>query len=85
MFDQDLEMKECVKSSTLYTARKTWEVRIHMLDVVGNYPGQRKYEESKWMCRGCNLNVKEVDLGNEKELVEFFTRLVERRKQQKWN
>ena len=44
-----------------------------MLDVVRNYPGQRKYEESKWRCRGCNLNVKEVDLGNEKELVEFFT------------
>ena len=102
MFYQDLEMKEYVKSSTLYTARKTWEVRSHMLDVAGNYPGQRKYEESNWRCQACNLNVKEdqehlarceghkdlrgeADLSNEKELVDFFSRVMERRKQQKWN
>ena len=102
MFYQDLEMKEYVKSSTLYTARKTWEVRSHMLDVAGNYPGQRKYAESNWMCQGCDLNVKEdqehlarcegykdlrgeADLGNEKELVNFFSRVMERRKEQKWN
>ena len=102
MFYQDLEMKEYVKTGTLYSTRKTWEVRSHMLDVAGNYPGQRKYEGSKWRCQACNLEVKEdqehltvcegyedlrgeADLGNEKELVEFFTKVMGRRKENKWD
>ena len=59
MYYEDLEMKEYVKSGTLYSARKTWEVRSHMLDIAGNYPGQRKYEESNWRCQACNQEVKE--------------------------
>ena len=48
MYFQNLEMKEYVKKGTLYTARKTWEVRSHMLDLAGNYPGHKKYEQSDW-------------------------------------
>ena len=98
MFYEDLEMKEYVKSGTLYSARKTWEVRSHMLDIAGNYPGQRKYEESNWRCQACDLNVKEdqehlatcegyedlrgdADLGDEKQLVDFFARVMDRRKE----
>ena len=73
-----------------------------MLDVAGNYPGQRKYEGSKWRCQACNLEVKEdqehltvcegyedlrgdADLGNETELVEFFSKVMGRRKENKWD
>ena len=60
MVNQNLEMKEYVKKGTLYSARKTWEVRSHMLDVAGNYPGNNKYNKaSRWMCQACDLEVKE--------------------------
>ena len=52
-------MKEYVKKGTLYTARKTWEVRSHMLDLAGNYPGHKKYEQSDWKCQACNQQVRE--------------------------
>ena len=102
MFYEDLEMKEYVKSGTLYSARKTWEVRSYMMDVAGNYPGHKKYKATMWRCQACDLEVKEnqehltvcegyedlrgdADLGNEKELVEFFNRVMGRRKEKEWN
>ena len=102
MFYQNLEIKEYGKSGTLFTARKTWEVRSHMLDVAGNYPGHRKYKHSNWRCQACNQEVKEdqehliicegyqelredADLGNEQELVEFFGRVMAKRKEMKWD
>ena len=59
MYNQDLEMKDYVKKGTLYSARKTWEVRSNMLDVAGNYPGHNKYKDSMWRCQACHLEVKE--------------------------
>ena len=59
MVNQNLEIKEYVRKGTLYSARKTWEVRSHMLDVAGNYPGVNKYKASGWMCQACNLEVRE--------------------------
>ena len=102
MVNQNLEMKEYVKKGTLYSARKTWEVRSHMLDVAGNYPGNNKYKASRWMCQACDLEVKEdqehltrcrgyedlrgdADLNMENELVDFFTRVMERRRENKWD
>ena len=40
MSQQGLEMKEYVKTGTLYSARKTWQVRSSMLDQAGNFPNQ---------------------------------------------
>ena len=37
LYHQNLEMKDYVKAGTLYSARKTWQVRSYMLDVAGNY------------------------------------------------
>ena len=102
MINQNLELNEYVKKGTLYSARKTWEVRCHMLDVAANYPGANKYKASGWMCKACNLKVKEdqehltvcrgyedlrldADLNRENELVDFFTRVMERRKENKWD
>ena len=51
MVNQNLEMKEYVKKGTLYSARKTWEVRSHMLDVAGN----NKYKASRWMCQASEV------------------------------
>ena len=102
MYSQDLEMKDYVREGTLYSARKTWEVRSHMLDVAGNYPGHNKYKNSMWKCQACDLEVKEdqehltkcegyedlradADLGHESELVDFFSRVMERRKENNWN
>ena len=73
-----------------------------MLDVAANYPGANKYKASGWMCKACNLKVKEdqehltvcrgyedlrldADLNRENELVDFFTRVMERRKENKWD
>ena len=59
MYFQNLEMKEYVKKGTLYTTRRTWEVRSHMLDLAGNYPGHKKYEQSDWKCQACDQQVRE--------------------------
>ena len=100
MYNQNLELKQYVKSGTLYSARKTWEVRSYMLDVAGNYAGLKKYEN--WECQACTQKVREdqdhltkcagyedlradADLGNEPELVEFFARVMDRRKEMKWD
>ena len=57
MVNQNL--KEFVRNGTLFSARRTWEIRSHMLDVAGNYPGHSKYKASLWLCQACNLEVKE--------------------------
>ena len=46
MSKQNLEMKEYVKTGTLYTARQTWRVRSSMLDLGGNYPNLAKYRKT---------------------------------------
>ena len=76
MVNQNLEMKEYVKKGTLYSARKTWEVRSHMLD---------QDQEHLTTCEGYKDLRDEADLNVEKELVEFFTRVMERRKDNKWD
>ena len=42
MVNQNLDLKEYVKNGTLFSARRTWEIRSHMLDAAGNYPGHSK-------------------------------------------
>ena len=59
MFHHNLGLKDHVKKGVLFSRRKTWEVRSHMLDVAGNFPGHRKYEPSNWRCQACNQEVKE--------------------------
>ena len=59
MSRQNLEMKEYVKTSTLYSARQTWRVRSSMLDLGGNYPNQAKYRKSMAKCQACNLQERE--------------------------
>ena len=102
MFYQNLGLKDYVKRGTLFSTRKTWEVRSHMLDVAGNYPGHRKYEPSNWMCQACGGVVREdqehltqckgyedlrgdTDLENQEELVKFFSRVMDRRKEKNWD
>ena len=48
-----------MKNGTLFSARSTWEIKSHMLDVAGNYPGHSEYKASSWLCQACNLEVKE--------------------------
>ena len=59
MYQDNLDMKEYVKTCDLYTARTTWEVRSHMLRVAGNYPGHNKYAATGWRCQACALEVRE--------------------------
>ena len=64
------------------------------LDVAGNFPGHRKYERSNWMCYhvGGHLTQCEAykdlrgdhDLENQQELVEFFMKVMNRRKEKNW-
>ena len=59
MYYDNLEMKDYVRTGSLYTARATWEVRSHMLRVAGNYPGHMKYAATGWRCQACALEVRE--------------------------
>ena len=45
-------MKDYVKTGTLYSARKTWQVRRYMLDVAGNYRNYGKYKDTSLKCQG---------------------------------
>ena len=102
MSKENLEMKEYVKTGTLYTARETWRVRSRMLDLGGNYPNMAKYRKTMAKCQACNLQEREdqahvakcdayqdlregSDLGNETELVEYFSRVMKRRKENGWD
>ena len=55
--DQVEELRDL--PGTLYSARRTWEVRSHMLDVAGNYPSHNKYKKSSWKCQACDGDVRE--------------------------
>ena len=52
-------LKEYVKCGSLYSVRSTWEVRSYMLHVAGNYSHFQKYAGTGWLCRACNLQVRE--------------------------
>ena len=43
MRKSDISLKDYMRTGTLYSVRKTWEVRSYMLHAAGNYPGHRKY------------------------------------------
>ena len=42
MYQDGLDMKEYVKNGTLYSARRTWQVRSNMLDLASNFPNHSK-------------------------------------------
>ena len=101
MYQDGLDMKEYVKNGTLYSARRTWQVRSNMLDLAGNFPNHSKYKESMGRCKACDLQVREdqehvtecvgyqdlrtdADLEQEPELVNFFSKVMERRQRNGW-
>ena len=43
MVHQNLDLKDYVRNGSLFSARKTWQVRCFMLDVAGNFPNHSKY------------------------------------------
>ena len=50
MVNQNLlkvELEDHVKNGTLFSARRTWQIRSHKLDLAGNYPGHSEYETSR--------------------------------------
>ena len=59
MRKSDCSLKDYMKTGTLYSARKTWEVRSYMLRVAGNYPGHKKYLATGWQCQACMQQVRE--------------------------
>ena len=54
-----VSLKEYMKKGTLYSVRKTWEVRSYMLRVAGNYPGHLRYLGTGWQCQACLEQVRE--------------------------
>ena len=59
MVNENCKLKDYVKSGTLFSVRKMWEVWSYMLRVAGNYPKHRKYERTSWLCQACDLRVRE--------------------------
>ena len=55
----DCSLKEYMRTGTLYSARRTWEVRSYMLRVAGNYPGHKRYIATGWQCQACMGMVRE--------------------------
>ena len=101
MVHQNLDLKDYVRNGSLFSARKTWQVRCFMLDVAGNYPKHSKYKEMDWKCQACMLEVREdqehllvcdgyaylrenLDLRMEHEMVGFYQRVMDRRRERKW-
>ena len=96
------EKNEGRDSDELVRKEKRKFVRDNVLDLAGNYPGHKKYEQTDWKCQACNQQVREdqehvthcegyedlraeADLMNEEELVQFFTRVMERRQEMNWD
>ena len=102
MVHQNLDLKDYVRNGSLYSARKSWQVRSYILDVAGNYTNHSKYKETSWNCQACVLEVREdqehlqvcdgyedlrenVDLRMEPEMVDFYQKVMERRREMKWD
>ena len=102
MVHQNLDLKDYVRNGSLYSARKTWQVRCYMLDVAGNYTNHSKYKETSLKCQACVLEVREdqehllvcdsyadlrenVDLRMEPEMVDFYQKVMDRRREMKWD
>ena len=101
MVHQNLDLKDYVRNGSLFSARKTWQVRCFMLDVAGNFPNHSKYKETDWKCQACVLELREdqehllvcdgyadlrenVDLRIEHEMVDFYQKVMDRRRERKW-
>ena len=86
----------------MFSARKTWEVRSHMLDVAGNFPAHKKIRELKLDVPGMWGSGQgrprapdpvrrirdlrgDADLENQEELVKFFSKVMDRRKEKNWD
>ena len=102
MRKNDCSLKDYVKTGTLHSVRKTWEVRSYMLRVAGNYPGHKRYLATGWQCQACLGQVREdqdhlsscsgysdlrqgKDLDSDKDLVDFYTRVMARREKEGWD
>ena len=59
MRKEDCSLKEYMKTGTLYSAMKTWEMRSSMLRVAGNYHGHKRYMATGWQCQACLGRVRE--------------------------
>ena len=101
MVHQNLDLKDYVRNGSLFSARKTWQVRCFMLDVAGNFPNHSKYKVTDWKCQACVLELREdqehllvcdgcadlrenVDLRIEHEMVDFYQKVMDRRRERKW-
>ena len=101
MVHQNLDLKDYVRNGSLFSARKTWQVRCFMLDVAGNFPNHSKYKETDWKCQACVLELREdqehllvcdgyadlrenVDLRIEHEMVDFYQKVMDRRRERRW-
>ena len=58
-----------MKKGTLYEARRTWEVRSHMLDLAGSH---KKYEQSDWKCQACDQQDPRVNWFNIERATKTF-------------
>ena len=63
----------------------SWTKKIRRIQVQACDLSVNEDQEHLAKCEGYEDLRGEADLGDEKELVEFFSRVMERRKEQKWS
>ena len=91
MVNQNLlkvELEDHVKNGTLFSARRTWQIRSHKLDMAGNYPGHSEYETSRsgrikntFLCVRSTKISEETPTNRKKEnFVNFLNSVMKRRK-----
>ena len=96
MKDQDCRIKPYLKELNLYEARELFKIKSHMIKLRGNYKNMPSNKAAGWLCIGCNSAIEVnshimtcnfyeddksgLDLDTDKGLVEFFRRVMEKRR-----
>merc|ERR1719319_1721343 len=65
--------KSYMMSENITEVRKYFKTRTRMLPFAANYPGDRRFARTSWLC-GCGSR-------EDEELVQFFAKVLDRREQ----
>ena len=92
MFHPNLGLKDYIKNGTLFSSRKTWEARsltwLATFLVIGNTNAQtgcaRHVGGHLTQCEAYKDLRGDHDLEIQEELVEFFMKVMNRRKEKNW-
>ena len=99
--EEKFEMRDYMKTKIIEDARMMFRIRCKMVDVKWNYQNDARYKAELWSCDGCKRTIETqshvmqcpaytnlrvgMSLKNDKDIVEYFKRVLEIRQKMRKN